>query len=182
MIEDGIREMEVDTLKYRSLMPIVALPFEKASVNEIQRRLEDANISPKYRQALERKCTQRVLLNPPITYRVYWFAFISILSIIDVLNDPVAFRATSRRTRSFLQRVEANLETNSHFKSLWIFGTKHGTALDGHVAVLVWKLLDGNRRELVPLTVQVWATKIFETDLWKNFIMDSTSIEKETLP
>ncbi|PMD12713.1 hypothetical protein NA56DRAFT_756330 [Hyaloscypha hepaticicola] len=59
---------------------------------------------------------------------------------------------------------------------MWLFGTQHGTALDAHAAVLIHRLLDIKKIEMINTELLWWAQTVFSSHFW-----DQVSKGKDTM-
>ncbi|KAE9368703.1 hypothetical protein N431DRAFT_486180 [Stipitochalara longipes BDJ] len=88
-------------------------------------------------------------------------------NIADAFAFPEMHQAEDR-IRSWLSAVY--MIWSRHRKagnSIWLFGTKDGTALDAHAAALIHRLVDITRLELIPADLVWWGNVMFKTSMWQ---------------
>ncbi|KIV90010.1 hypothetical protein PV10_07360 [Exophiala mesophila] len=138
--------IDLHALNYFSLSfpgrPQVAQQFEA----NVQRRLDDSNISDRYRKALEFK-----------------------MGVIKRDKSggvvPAAVAENERRAKALLSALADKLPNNES----WLYGSK-ATALDAHLVCFLARLIDVGRGHLIPSQLREYADWVMEKPEWDNIM------------
>ncbi|KAJ3473981.1 hypothetical protein NLG97_g10047 [Lecanicillium saksenae] len=108
--------------------------------------LENVNISEKHRRALEIKS----IFHDTLHSRTI---------------EPEHIAQVEAHVSEFMVELAGIIDENKTTDSPWIFG-QQPTILDAYASALIIRLLDNKRLELLPRTVQTYATAIQESVEW----------------
>jgi len=144
-----MHELNFFTLSFRG-SPKLASGFSDAAL----RRLEDKTISDEYRKALEYKVT--------ILKR-------------DKVNalEPEKVQAESDKAGAYFETVAALLKPEA---GPWLFGQRHPTELDAHLVVMIARLQDVGRHEIIPDALKKYAEAAYATPEWINVMQGRTTM------
>ncbi|KAL2426902.1 hypothetical protein ABEF95_002157 [Exophiala dermatitidis] len=154
-LSDEIKSLlaELHNINYFSLSYTHKPQRAEDMVRNIQKRLDDPDVSDRWRRALEYK-----------------------LEIVLATRAPAltkeAVTSEEQKASSFLAKVDELLKQaeDSGNGSPWIFGTQEPTALDAHVVPFLARLLDVGRNNMLSTRLEKYAEHAFAGNAWTEVI------------
>ncbi|QPG94593.1 hypothetical protein C2857_006487 [Epichloe festucae Fl1] len=94
--------------------------------------------------------------------------------------EPDNMAQVENQTRDLMQHLALLLEEHRGNSEAWIFGNQP-TILDAHAAVLVARMMDLERLDLIPDRVRVYANSVKETAEWEQLTQGQPTFSNASL-
>jgi len=80
----------------------------------------------------------------------------------DALDDA---RSEASQFLIEISEIRSKFHNKMRPSSMWLYGTKYGTALDGRLLVLIRRLMDVNESHLLPPIMKTYANAAFNSSI-----------------